>query len=140
MAEQTEADNEGRAAVKPAATATAQRLSIVLDLCLIALVIAWQIAGVWTSRSVIIGLMLTLPLWPPLYGMWRANRRTFAWATLCVIPYFVIGTTEAVANPATRSWAGACLALSLALFVTLIAYLRLTRPVLSMRLPDQDGD
>lgn len=114
-----------------ATAATARKLSIALDLCLIALVIAWHIVAVWTSRSLMIGLMLTLPLWPPLYGMWRANRRTFAWATLCVIPYFVIGTTEAVANPATRSWAGACLALSLALFVSLIAYLRLTRPIVT---------
>lgn len=114
---------------------TARRFSIALDLCLIALVVAWQIVGVWTSRSLMIGLMLSLPLWLPLYGMWRANRRTFAWATLCVIPYFVIGTTEAVANPATRLWAGSCLALSLALFVTLIAYLRLTRPSLSPDTP-----
>lgn len=106
-----------------------QHISLALLAGLIALIIAWQLASSVTPRSVGIGLALSLPLWLPLRGISRANRRSFAWATLCVIPYFVIGTTEAVANPVARVWAGACLALSLALFVTLIAYLRLTRPV-----------
>jgi uncharacterized membrane protein len=70
-----------------------------------------------------------VPLWLPLRGLLRRRRRTYAWATLCVIPYFVLGVTEAVANPMQRLWAGACLAIALALFVALIAYLRLTRAV-----------
>lgn len=116
-------------AATPSAAIRSQQISLALLAGLIALVIAWHVVPSVTPRSAGIGLALSLPLWLPLPGIWRANRRTFAWATLCVIPYFVIGTTEAVANPASRGWAGACLALSLALFVTLIAYLRLTRPV-----------
>jgi uncharacterized membrane protein len=46
-----------------------------------------------------------------------------------VIPYFIVGITESIANPARRNWAGVCLALSLCLFVSLIAYLRVTRPI-----------
>jgi uncharacterized membrane protein len=103
-----------------------RRLCLALNVGLIALVIGWHAAS--PAHNTGVGLALTLPLWLPLHGLWRSKRRTFAWATLCVIPYFVIGTTEAVANPASRGWAGLCLALSLALFVALIAYLRLTRP------------
>jgi len=108
-----------------------QRLALVLLGALIALVILWQCftpgdLGPW--HRVLLGALLTLPLWAPLHGLIRGQRRTFAWATLCVIPYFVIGVTEAIANPATRSWSASCLALALVLFVSLIGYLRITRP------------
>ena len=72
-------------------------------------------------------LLLVAPLVAPLPGLLRSNRRTFAWATLCVTPHFVYALTEAVANPAIRPLAAAMLGLSLGLVVALIAYLRLTR-------------
>lgn len=108
-----------------------QRLTLVLLGALIALVILWQCLpasnlGPW--HRVLLGAFLTLPLWAPLYGLVRGQRRTFAWATLCVIPYFVVGVTEAIANPATRAWSASCLALALLLFVGLIGYLRVSRP------------
>jgi len=104
-----------------------QLFTIVLDVALIALVIAWQLTAGITAAKLLLGLALTLPLLAPLVGLWRGNRRTFAWTTLCVIPYFVIGITEAVARPDSRVWTGSCLLLALTLFVTLIAYIRLTR-------------
>jgi uncharacterized membrane protein len=58
----------------------------------------------------------------------RGDRRTHAWATLCVAPYFVYGVTETVANPAVRVAAAAILFASFAHFVALVAYLRATRP------------
>jgi uncharacterized membrane protein len=58
----------------------------------------------------------------------RRDRRTYAWATLCVIPYFILGVTEALANPERRLWSGLCLAFALLLFSTLILYLRVTNP------------
>jgi uncharacterized membrane protein len=58
----------------------------------------------------------------------RRDRKTYAWATLCVIPYFILGVTEALANPETRLWSGLCLALALLLFATLILYLRVSNP------------
>ncbi|MCX7054721.1 MAG: DUF2069 domain-containing protein [Proteobacteria bacterium] len=72
-------------------------------------------------------LLLVAPLVATLPGLLRSNRRTFAWATLCVTPHFVYALTEAVANPAIRLLAAAMLGLSLGLVVTLVAYLRLTR-------------
>jgi len=62
-----------------------------------------------------------------LPGLVRGRRRTFAWATLCVAPYLVYGITEVIANPMVRGAAAAILFASLAWFVTLVGYLRLSR-------------
>jgi len=82
---------------------------------------AWPANLGWT-------LLLLLPVLAPLPGILRGRRRTFAWATLCVAPYFVYGITEVIANPAVRLAAGAILFASLGWFVTLVRYLRLSRP------------
>ena len=72
--------------------------------------------------------ILLVPLLLPLRGLLGGQPRTFAWATLCVTPYFIYGLTEVIANPAVRTAAGATLFASLAWFVSLVNYLRLTRP------------
>jgi len=71
--------------------------------------------------------VLLLPLAAPIPGIVRGIRRTYAWATLCVAPYFTYGITEVIANPAVRGAAAAILFASFAWFVTLVAYLRLSR-------------
>lgn len=101
--------------------------SIALTAALIALVMLWQLATRVSIERLLLSLLLTLPLWAPLRGLIRRDRRTYAWATLCVIPYFILGVTETIANPVTRAWSGTCLALALLLFVGLIGYLRATR-------------
>lgn len=83
----------------------------------------WPINLAWT-------LGMLLPIAAPLPGLLRGSRRTYAWATLCVAPYLVYGVTEIVANPAVRIAAAAILFASLALFVALITYLRLSRGVM----------
>jgi len=70
---------------------------------------------------------MLLPIVAPLPGLLRGSRRTYAWATLCVAPYLVYGVTEIVANPAVRVAAAAILFASLAWFVALITYLRVSR-------------
>ena len=74
-------------------------------------------------------IALLLPLAAPLPGLIRGVRRTYAWATLCVAAYFTYGLTEVIANPAVRGAAGAILFASLAWFVALVWYLRLSRGV-----------
>ena len=101
---------------------------IALTAALICLLFVWQLRDALQLARAAVALGLSVPLLAPLPGLIRANRRTFAWATLCVIPYFIVGITESIANPAGRFWSGSCLALSLLLFVGLIAYLRTTRP------------
>jgi uncharacterized membrane protein len=81
---------------------------------------SWPANLVWTA-------VLLLPVVAPLPGLVRGRRRTFAWATLCVTPYFVYGVTEVIANPLVRGAAGAILFASLAWFVALVSYLRLSR-------------
>jgi uncharacterized membrane protein len=76
-------------------------------------------------------LVLTAPLWIPLAWLLRRNRKTYAIFTLCVIPYLIAGLTEAVANPTWRDWAALVICVSFVLFASLIAYLRITRPVRS---------
>ena len=73
-------------------------------------------------------IVLLVPVLLPLPGLWRRTRRTCAWATLCVAPYFAYGTTEVIANPAVRAEASAILFASLAWFISLVYCLRVTRP------------
>jgi uncharacterized membrane protein len=80
----------------------------------------WPAGLAWT-------ILLLAPLAAPLPGLLRGRRRTYAWATLCVAPYFVYGTMEVIANPAVRAAAGAVLFSSLGWFVALVRYLRLSR-------------
>jgi uncharacterized membrane protein len=71
---------------------------------------------------------LVVPLVITLPGILRRNRRTFAWATLCITPHFIYALTEVVANPAIRVLTAAMMVAALGLTLALVAYLRLTRP------------
>lgn len=83
----------------------------------------------WTgSNSLLLALVLLAPLALPLRGYARHDRRTYGWATLCVMPAFVYGITESVANPVARGTAGWVLAACLVAFFALVAHLRATRP------------
>jgi uncharacterized membrane protein len=82
----------------------------------------WPTNVAWT-------LGMLLPIAATLPGLLRGSRRTCVWATLCVAPYLVYGATEIVANPAVRVAAAAVLFASLAWFVALITYLRVSRGV-----------
>jgi len=108
--------------------ARAQRWVLAMVLLLAGCVSAAALRTAPWPASGVLALALLVPLLLPLPGLLRRRRRTYAWATLCVAPYFIYGVTEGVANPAVRVMAGAILFASLALFVALVAYLRLTRP------------
>lgn len=117
-------DGEGFRSV---AAATLRAYALTLNGALIALVMIWQLWGRSSLERLLLSILLTLPLWAPVRGLMRGDRRTYAWATLCVIPYFVLGLTETIANPTGRAWSATCLALALLLFVGLIGYLRVSR-------------
>lgn len=97
---------------------------------LLACCVAWAtlVAGPWPRSLAWTGVLL-VPVVLPLRGLLRGDRRTHAWATFCVAPYFLYGLTEVIANPSVRAAAAAILFASLAWFVALIAYLRFSRPV-----------
>ncbi len=98
-------------------------LFLLLATSLAAVLVQWS-----GTPSVLLALVLLVPLLAPLRGILRGDRRTHAWATLCIVPGFIYGLTEAVANPAIRTVAAMVLGSSLALFFALVAYLRVTRP------------
>lgn len=101
--------------------------TLVLVGALLAIVTLWQLSAQASLGRLLWSAVLTMPLWVPLPGLIRRNRRVYAAMTLCVTPYVVLGITEAVANPAARWWAGLCLGCALLLFAMLVGYLRLTR-------------
>jgi uncharacterized membrane protein len=103
-----------------------RRATLALFVVLIVLILAWW-QHATDDGNLLVTTVSIAPLLAPLRGIVRHDRPTYAWATLCVIPYFVVGITETIANPHARAWPAACLLLSLALFVTLIGYLRVTR-------------
>jgi len=98
-------------------------MAAVLAACI---VVAAPRAAPLTSSGLGWSALLLLPLLLPLPGILRGTPRTFAWATLCVAPYFLYGVTEAIANPAMRTTAGAILFASLAWFASLVYGLRAT--------------
>lgn len=81
----------------------------------------WPASLAWTAAFLV-------PLLLPLPGLLRGQRRAYAAATLCVTPYLVYGLTEVIANPAARGTAASILVVSLAWFLALVHYLRLSRP------------
>jgi len=90
----------------------------------------WRFRTGLSAADIILIAVLTLPLWIAIPKLLAGHRRTYAWMTLAVTPYIVLGITEAVANPASREWAGLCLLTAFLLFVLLISYLRVTRDLL----------
>jgi uncharacterized membrane protein len=104
------------------------KLQIGLTIVVAGGLVRWVLAMPSGGRMVSALLML-VPVLLPLRGIVRRDRKTFAWGTLCLIPYIVVGITELIANPAGRDWAAGCLLLAFGAFVSLIAYLRVSRPV-----------
>ncbi len=94
---------------------------------LIATLIGWRASDGLSTGDIVLIVVLTLPVAFAVPRLWSGHRRTYAWMTLAVTPFLIVAITEAVADPAGRIWAGACLMLAFVLFVLLIAYLRVTR-------------
>jgi len=101
-------------------------VALILWLTLVLLVFARQVVTGVSPTALGTGLLFSLPLLAPLRGLLRGDRYTYSWATMCVLPYFIVGIMEAVANPATHGWALVLLGASLLWFFSLIAYLRVT--------------
>jgi uncharacterized membrane protein len=94
---------------------------------LIVALVVWRARDGLSAWEIVLIAALTLPLFIAIPKVLAGDRRTYAWMTLAVTPFIVVGITEAVANPESRVWAGLCLMMGLLLFVASIAYLRVTR-------------
>lgn len=101
-------------------------LVLIAWLILLALIVTHQLLHSVSLESAGLALVYCIPLLLPLPGLLRRHRYTYKWATLCVLPYFIVGVTEAVANPAIHAWAVSLLGASLLWFFAMIGYLRVT--------------
>ena len=94
---------------------------------LAAVLVLWHLAR-YSTGTAALSLGVTLaPLTLPLYGLLRGSRRACVLATLVVAPYLAYAIMEALANPGARSYAIATLGAASLLFLSLIAYLRVSR-------------
>jgi uncharacterized membrane protein len=117
---------------EPALPATGAGRARTIALVLLGSLILLSVAAVLVdtrspAAAVFLGAFLVVPALLPLRGLWRRERRVFAWATLCLSPHFIFGFTELIANPDLRALAVAMLLVSVGLTGALVAYLRLTR-------------
>lgn len=80
-----------------------------------------------STNSLLLSALLLVPLLLPLRGILRDDRRTYAWANLCIVPYIIYGIVAATSIPGARWAAFALLAGSLGLFGALVGYLRSSR-------------
>jgi uncharacterized membrane protein len=94
---------------------------------LIAALVTWRVRTGLSVGDIVLIAVLSLPLLIAIPRLLAGHRRTYAWMTLAVTPFLIVAITEAVANPASRAWAAVCLVVAFALFVLLIAYLRVSR-------------
>lgn len=94
---------------------------------LLVALVAWRVTTGFSTGDLVLIAVLSLPLLIAMPRLWAGHRRTYAWMTLAVTPFLIVAITEAVANPSQRAWAGLCLLVAFALFILLIAYLRVTR-------------
>lgn len=114
-------------ALPPLASA-ARRVVFALVLVLCAVFVAWHVQRFSPRTATFVAVLGLAPWFAPLRGLQRGDRRTYAATTLLTLPYLGYGLMEALANPGARVYAGTTVFVSFALFVALIAFLRVSRP------------
>jgi uncharacterized membrane protein len=107
-----------------------RRTVLVLVALLCAVFTAWHVARFSPRTAAFVIVLGVAPWLGPLRGLLRADRRTYAATTLLTLPYLAYGLMESLANPGARAFAGTTIFVAFALFVALIAFLRVSRPPL----------
>jgi uncharacterized membrane protein len=112
----------------PSAVRGARGLVITLVAALCAVLVAWHVERFTPRTAAFVLALAVLPWLLPLRGLLAGNRRTYAATTLLTLPYLAYGLMEVLANPGARAYAATTVFLAFALFVALVAYLRISRP------------
>lgn len=99
--------------------------AVALTVAVAALVIVWLIAEHVSIARALMAALVAAPVLIALPGLFGDCRRTYAWMTLAIIPYLALALMETIANPAVRVWAFIGVLTTFALFIVLIARLRL---------------
>lgn len=111
---------------------TPSRLQTIASTSLIALIflcLAWELwlaplkpGGSWLALKAVL-------LLAPLFGILRGRRYTYQWTSLFVLLYLMEGLVRATSDKGlSQILAIAETVLALILFVTVVAYARITRP------------
>lgn len=95
---------------------------------LIFLCLAWELklapmqpGGSWL-------VLKCLPLLAPLFGILNGRRYTYRWSSMLILAYLTEGVVRAASSSGTERWlAGTEVALSLAFFCSVIAFVRQPR-------------
>ncbi len=104
---------------------TARNVVAALVVMLCALFVLWHAARFSTPTAALAGALGVAPWLAIGPSLWRGRRQ--AAATLLTAPYLGYGLMELLANPGARPWAASLVLAAGALFVALIASLRLSR-------------
>jgi len=114
-----------REVIRAAQYGAATSLALLIALCL-----AWEL---WLAPLAPGGTLLAFkaaPLALPLGGVLSGRRYTFQWSSMLILAYLAEGVTRAWSERGAAQWlAGAEIVLSLAFFVSVVTFARLTRPV-----------
>jgi uncharacterized membrane protein len=108
-----------------AARRTARAVVAGLVVLLCALFVLWHAVRFSAPTAALAGVLGVAPWLAVGPGLWRGRHE--AVATLLPAPYLGYGLMELLANPGARAWAAAVVLAACALFVALIAALRLSR-------------
>jgi uncharacterized membrane protein len=98
---------------------------------LIFLCLAWELrlAPIQPNGSWLV--LKCLPLLMPLFGILNGRRYTFQWSSMLILLYLIEGSVRATSDAGASQWlAVAEIALSLAFFISAIAYVRMSRKIL----------
>lgn len=97
-------------------------------IALIFLCLAWEL---WLAPIQPGGSRLALkclPLLAPLFGLLHGRRRTYQWASMLILLYFIEGVVRASTERGASQWLAASeIVLSLIFFCASIGYVRLDR-------------
>lgn len=105
--------------------ARVRAIVLLLVAALAVLLMLWQRDSL--ASGSLLALLWLVPLLPALPGIVNGKRYTYAWSTLLVTGYVALALTEIVANAAQRGIATLMLLVAFALFVALVAFLRVSR-------------
>jgi uncharacterized membrane protein len=106
----------------------ARNAAAVLIALLCALFVCWHAARYSAPTAALASALGVTPWLAIGPSLWRGSRHGLVAATLLTVPYLGYGLMEVLANPGVRLYAGALVLLAFALFVALLACLRVNRP------------
>ncbi|MBC8211090.1 MAG: DUF2069 domain-containing protein [Gammaproteobacteria bacterium] len=110
-------------------------LKLISLISILSLIICQASLSWWLSNDLrfYIASILTLPLLIPLRGLITDRRYTFKWVGFLTFLYFIVGVSEAFANPDLRVYSTLTISFSCLLFLSSIYYSRYLKQMESLK-------